>query len=171
MTYTEGASLHQDRGGSTVFARYAFDELWSFVAGWAILLDYIILVAVTALSATHYLAAFWAPLGRGVTETVLALAIIAFVGLGTVRGFSRARVRRLAGLVVADLVVQVLLVVLGLALLFDGHVLTSGIQIGDSPSWGDTSSRSGSRPWSSPASSRPRASRARSTCGAPGCGG
>jgi basic amino acid/polyamine antiporter, APA family len=138
MTYTEGASLHQDRGGSTVFARYAFDELWSFVAGWAIILDYIILVAVTALSATHYLAAFWAPLGRGVAESVLALAIIAFVGLGTVRGFSRARVRRLAGLVVADLVVQVLLVILGLALLFDGHVLTSGIQIGDSPSWGDT---------------------------------
>ena len=43
MTYVEGASLHQDRGGSTVFARYAFNELWSFVAGWAILLDYLIL--------------------------------------------------------------------------------------------------------------------------------
>ena len=39
MTYVEGASLHQDRGGATVFARYAFNELWSFVAGWAILLD------------------------------------------------------------------------------------------------------------------------------------
>ena len=46
MTYVEGASLHQDRAGSTVFARYAFNELWSFVAGWAILLDYVILLAV-----------------------------------------------------------------------------------------------------------------------------
>ena len=137
MTYIEGASLHQDRGGSTVFARYAFDELWSFVAGWAILLDYIILVAVTALSATNYMAAFWAPLGRGATETVVALAIIAYVALGTVRGFSRARVRRLVGLVIVDLVVQVALVILGLAVFFDGHVLTSGIQIGDTPSWGD----------------------------------
>ena len=27
MTYVEGASLHPDRGGSTVFARYAFNEL------------------------------------------------------------------------------------------------------------------------------------------------
>ena len=27
MTYVEGASLHQDRGGATVFARYAFNEL------------------------------------------------------------------------------------------------------------------------------------------------
>src|ERR671916_3218211 len=46
MTYVEGASLHQDRAGSTVFARYAFNELWSFIAGWAILLDFLILIAV-----------------------------------------------------------------------------------------------------------------------------
>ena len=39
MTYVEGSSLHQERGGSTVFARFAFNEFWSFVAGWAILLD------------------------------------------------------------------------------------------------------------------------------------
>ena len=64
-TYVEGASLHQDRGGATVFARYAFNELVSFIAGWVILLDYIILIAVTSFSATNYLAAFWAPLGHG----------------------------------------------------------------------------------------------------------
>ena len=64
MTYVEGASLHQDRGGSTVFARYAFNELVSFVAGWAILLDYVILIAVTAYSATQYLRVFWSPLGE-----------------------------------------------------------------------------------------------------------
>ena len=50
LTYVEGASLHQERGGSTVFARYAFNELWSFVAGWAILLDYVILIAVCAFA-------------------------------------------------------------------------------------------------------------------------
>ena len=48
MTYAEGASMHQERSGSTVFARYAFNELVSFIAGWAILLDYIILIAVTS---------------------------------------------------------------------------------------------------------------------------
>ena len=62
MTYVEGASLHQERGGATVFARYAFNELWSFVAGWAILLDFLILIAITSLSATNYLADV---LGRG----------------------------------------------------------------------------------------------------------
>ena len=47
LSYMEGASLHQERGGATVIARYGFNELWSFVAGWAILLDYLILIAIT----------------------------------------------------------------------------------------------------------------------------
>src|SRR3954447_7591347 len=72
MTYVEGASLHQDRGGSTVFARYAFNELWSFVAGWAILLDYVLLLAIASLSATNYLATFWGAAGSGGVELVIA---------------------------------------------------------------------------------------------------
>ena len=59
MTYVEGAALHRERGGSSVFARYGFNELVSFVAGWAILLDYVILIAITAFVATNYLAAYW----------------------------------------------------------------------------------------------------------------
>ena len=55
MTYAEGASIHPERGGSAVFARYAFNELVSFLSGWAIVLDYTILVAVAALTAPVYL--------------------------------------------------------------------------------------------------------------------
>src|SRR3954464_20838 len=89
MTYVEGSSLHQDRGGATVFARYAFNELWSFVAGWAILLDYIILIAVTTLTATNYLATFWSELGHGVAEILLSIVFIGYVAVRNVRGFSR----------------------------------------------------------------------------------
>ncbi len=135
MTYVEGASLHQDRGGSTVFARYAFNELWSFVAGWAILLDYVILIAVCAYSATNYAAAFYGPLGEGTTELLLCVAIIGAVATGAVRGFSSSRVRRLAVLVVADLVLQVGLVVLGLATFFSLDTLTAPIELGGSPTW------------------------------------
>ena len=46
LTYVEGSSLHPERGGASTFARYAFNELWSFVAGWAILLDYLIVMAI-----------------------------------------------------------------------------------------------------------------------------
>src|SRR3712207_1845305 len=73
MTYVEGASLHQERAGSTVFARYAFNELWSFVAGWAILLDFLILIAVTAFMTTDYTAVLWHEFHVGVAETTLML--------------------------------------------------------------------------------------------------
>lgn len=137
FTYVEGASLHQDRAGSTVFARYAFNELVSFVAGWAILLDYVILVAVTAFSATHYAAAFWGELGGGSAELAMALGIILYVAVRNVRGFSRTRMNRVAVLVIADLALQVLLIVIGLATFFEPGVLLDPIDLGSSPEWGD----------------------------------
>jgi APA family basic amino acid/polyamine antiporter len=137
MTYVEGASLHQDRAGSTVFARYAFNELVSFVAGWAIVLDYAILIAVTSFSATHYLSAFWGPLGRGSTEIFAALAIIAYVAVRNVRGFSTTRVRRITALVVADIALQLLIIVIGLALFFNLDVLVDPIELGSSPKWSE----------------------------------
>jgi APA family basic amino acid/polyamine antiporter len=137
MTYVEGASLHQDRAGSTVFARYAFNELVSFVAGWAILLDYIILIAVTALSASYYLAAFWHPLGRGVVERLVVVGIIAYVTVRNIRGFSKTRIRRIGALVVLDLALQMLVIVVGLVLFFNFHTLVDQVHLGSSPRWSD----------------------------------
>jgi basic amino acid/polyamine antiporter, APA family len=137
MTYVEGASLHQERAGSTVFARYAFNELWSFVAGWAILLDYVILIAVTAFSATNYLEAFYGPLGHGTPELVVALGIIAWVAIGNIRGFSWRRPQRVMMLVLADLGIQVLIIVLGLAAFFNLDTITDPIHLGAMPKWSD----------------------------------
>jgi basic amino acid/polyamine antiporter, APA family len=138
MTYVEGASRHQDRGGATVFARYAFNELVSFVAGWMILLDYIILIAVTSFSATNYLAAFYAPLGRGTQEAALCFGIILYVAIRNIRGFSKTRVNRIAALVIADIGIQVLVIVLGLFAFFNLHAITDTIHFGSTPTWGDT---------------------------------
>jgi basic amino acid/polyamine antiporter, APA family len=137
MTYVEGASLHQERAGSTVFARYAFNELVSFVAGWAVLLDFLILVAVTAFSATSYLAAFWSNLGEGAAEMAAVVGIIAYVAVRNVRGFSAWRARRILALVIADVALQVVLVVVGLALFFDTGALTDQVELGTSPAWPD----------------------------------
>ncbi|MFL5866433.1 MAG: amino acid permease, partial [Thermoleophilaceae bacterium] len=63
LTYVEGNSLHPERGGASTFARYAFDELWSFIAGWAIILDYLIVLAFGAFAVPHYLEAFWGVTG------------------------------------------------------------------------------------------------------------
>lgn len=135
LTYVEGASLHQDRGGATVFARYAFNELVSFIAGWAVLLDYIILIAVTAYSATQYLRVFWHPLGSSTEALLLSMAFIAWVVLANIRGFGGRRARRIGMLVIGDLAVQALIVVLGLVLFFDPHTLLAPIHLGSSPTW------------------------------------
>jgi APA family basic amino acid/polyamine antiporter len=135
--YVEGASLHQERGGATVIARYAFNELWSFVAGWAICLDYLILIALTAYATTDYVAVFWEPFDSGVPEYALAAAIVVAVAVVNVRGSSPRRFSRTALLVLADLVLQLVVLAFGLLLVFEPEVLTNPSAIAPAPSAGD----------------------------------
>jgi basic amino acid/polyamine antiporter, APA family len=138
MTYVEGAAMHRERGGSSVFARYAFNELVSFVAGWAILLDYCILLAVTAFTATNYLAEFSDPVGHGALEIVVAVGVIAVVALINVRGVSVRQLRRGLAIALADIAVQLLLIVLGFAMLLHPEAIVDSIHLGSSPTWHDT---------------------------------
>ena len=135
--YVEGASLHQERGGATVIARYAFNELVSFIAGWAICLDYLILVALCAFAATDYLGVFWSGFSEGLGEFLIATAIVLYVALVAIRGGGPRRFERAAVLVLGDLVLQLLIVALGMALLFQPEVLTDPASIGGSPSLED----------------------------------
>ncbi len=138
MTYVEGASLHQERAGATVFARYAFNELWSFVAGWAVLLDFLILIAITAFAAANYVSAFWEPLGRPVPETAVAVGIVVYVALRNVTGTrGYARRERVVALVIVDLALQLAIVAFGILLVVDLPALTSSIELGTSPHWSD----------------------------------
>jgi APA family basic amino acid/polyamine antiporter len=138
MTYVEGAALHRERGGSSVFARYAFNELVSFAAGWVILLDYAILLAVTAFTATNYLAEFSSPVGHGALEIVVAIGVIAVVALVNVGGVSVRTLRRGLTVALADIVVQLLLIVLGFVLLLHPGAIVDTIDVGGSPRWDDT---------------------------------
>ena len=138
MTYVEGASLHQERAGATVFARYAFNELISFVAGWAILLDLVILIALAALAATNYLSPFWQPLAGGPAEELVAVAIIAAVAGANLLGPSERWIRRLVPLTVVDLAVQLLVIALGVALVLNPSVLVDSVSLGSVPTWGGT---------------------------------
>ncbi len=76
VSYVEGASLHQERGGATVIARFAFNELVSFIAGWAILLDYILLIAITAFATTDYAAVLFDPVAGGLSEFLFGAAVV-----------------------------------------------------------------------------------------------
>ena len=134
LSYMEGASLHQERGGATVLARYGFNELWSFVAGWAILLDYLILIAITAFGTTDYVALFWNDFAHGAPQLLLSCAVIGYVAWVNMRGAGSRRWERAAFVVFADLAVQLLIVLLGLALVFEPDVLLHPASIAGTPS-------------------------------------
>ena len=135
MTYAEGGALHPERGGSAVLGRYAFNELVSFIAGWAIVLDYTILLAVAALTAPAYLAAFWAPLGHGTPQILIALGVIGFVALDNLTGVKVRPLRRRIVITFADIVLQALVIVLGLVLVFHPHRLAETVHLGTAPTW------------------------------------
>src|SRR4029079_309203 len=80
-------------GGASTLSRYAFDELVSFIAGWAIILDYLIVMAIGAFSVSHYLAAFWGEAGHAPAEIVIAAVVMAWVFVSNVRGLSVQRAR------------------------------------------------------------------------------
>jgi basic amino acid/polyamine antiporter, APA family len=137
VSYVEGASLHQERGGATVITRFAFNELISFIAGWAICLDYLILIAICAFGTTDYAAVFWEPLGSGAPEFLIAAALVAFVAWWNARGTAAPRYDRAVLLVLGDLALQLLIVAFGLMLLFEPEVLTDPAAIAGSPSFED----------------------------------
>ena len=106
-TYVEGSSLHIERGGASTFARYAFDEFWSFVAGWAILLDYLIVMAIGAVVISEYLSVFWDQLGEGALPDVIAGAALLFVAMSNIRGLSANRIGSVLRLSLLSIVVLV----------------------------------------------------------------
>jgi APA family basic amino acid/polyamine antiporter len=136
LTYFEGMTVHPERGGSAVMARYAFNEFWSFVAGWAILLDYLILIAICSLSIGHYLAAFWSELGSPGLDLAIAGLVLAGVAQYNYRGFA-PRGRRGVVLAMIDLLLVAVIVGLGIALVFDPGAITDTVELGSVPKWPD----------------------------------
>ncbi|HVW18749.1 MAG TPA: amino acid permease, partial [Solirubrobacteraceae bacterium] len=130
LTFVEGASLHQERGGATVFARHAFNELWSFVAGWALLLDYVILLATAVVAATSYLGAYWGEFGHGGVQVALELAFLAYVGLRNVTGFATRRAERVRMLVLVDFALHLALIVAGIVMFFSWSGLWDPVDLG-----------------------------------------
>ena len=78
-TYAEGASMFPEAGGSSSFARHAFNEFVSFFAGWALSLDYILTIAISAFFVPHYLGAFWPALTHPPGDVIGGLVVIALL--------------------------------------------------------------------------------------------
>jgi APA family basic amino acid/polyamine antiporter len=135
MSYVEGSAMLRERGGSSSFARRAFNELISFIAGWAILIDYLIVVAAAAITVAHYLTPIDMGFGEGVIEIGIAAAVIALVAALNVLGITgRTRQARLVLLAMAELGLQLLVIFVGLIVVLNPDLLTDQLDLFSSPS-------------------------------------
>ncbi len=133
-TYAEGTARFPEAGGSASFARHAFDELVSFAAGWSQMLVYVVTVAVSAFFVPHYLSIFWEPLNSNPWDIVGgAIVIVVLVALNVVGVQEAAKLS--ISLAVVDFATQVLLVVIGFALVFNPDVLVDNVHWGVAPTW------------------------------------
>jgi APA family basic amino acid/polyamine antiporter len=132
-SYAEGISLFPEAGGPAALARHAFDELASFATGWAMTLALIAAAALAALSAAKFLSVFWAPLGSGAWAVAGGLAVLAVVAGACALGLElSASVAAFAG--IADIGLQLLLVVVGVAFAFRPDTIQQDVHLGTAPS-------------------------------------
>jgi APA family basic amino acid/polyamine antiporter len=136
LSYAEGTTSIPETGGAATFVRRAFNDLVGFLTGWAIFLDYLIVIALSALFLPHYLGAAmqWGSLEHNPWDVVVGVCVV--LGVAAVRLVRRSAFYRY-GIIVAvlDLLTQLLLVVLGFAFLFSVDALTKGVSIGTHPTW------------------------------------
>ena len=138
LSYAEGTAAIPETGGAETFTRRAFNDLVGFVTGWALCLDYLIVIALSALFLPHYVGAALEVDGLRDTPWDVVVAVSAIALVGGVRLARRARLHRPAlGVALLDLGVQLLVVVLGLALLFSPETLGDGLSLAPGQDWLD----------------------------------
>jgi APA family basic amino acid/polyamine antiporter len=135
-TYTEATTMFPEAGGSSSFARRAFNEFWSFFAAWAQMLTYVITIAISAFFVPHYLGVFWSPLGESPADIFGGIIVVALLGTLNVVGVKESAGVNIA-FAVTDFLTQVVLVVIGIVLVFDPDLLIRQIDLGTVPTVGD----------------------------------
>jgi basic amino acid/polyamine antiporter, APA family len=133
-TYAEGASMFPEAGGSSSFARHAFNEAVSFFAGWGQSLDYIITIAISAFFVPHYLGAFWPALGRGPADVIGGAGLIVVLALLNIRGLGESTKLNIF-LAITDLLTQIALVILGTIVILDPSLLVRQVDLGVVPTY------------------------------------
>jgi APA family basic amino acid/polyamine antiporter len=135
-TYVEATVMYPEAGGSSSFARHAFNEFVSFVAAWGQLLNYVITAAISAYFIPHYLAVFWEPLAHAPADIALAAGLVLLLAAVNIRGTEESAKLNLV-LAVADLATQAGMTALGLILVFSPEILVDNVHLGVAPTWSD----------------------------------
>jgi APA family basic amino acid/polyamine antiporter len=127
LTYAEGTAALPEAGGSASFARHGFGNLAGFIAGWALMLSYIVTISISAFTIPPYLGFFWEPFKESpFIGTAASMGIVFFLMVLNVIGIRETSFINV-GAAMLDILTQVSLVVIGFILLFNPTVLISRI--------------------------------------------
>lgn len=136
-TYAEATAMYPEAGGSSSFARRAFNEFWSFFAAWGQMLNYVVTVAISAFFVPHYIGGlFWEELRHAPGDIIFGAGVIAFLAVVNVIGIKESAGMNV-GLAILDFCTQVLLVLVGAVLVLSPDVLADNVHFGEAPSWKD----------------------------------
>jgi len=137
-TYAEATAMYPEAGGSSSFARHAFNELASFFAAWAQMLNYTITIAISAFFVPHYLGgvAQIDALRHAPGDIFFSIVLIIALSLVNVRGVKESAGVNI-GLAVVDFLTQLLLVAVGIFLVFSPSTLIDNVHFGLAPTWKD----------------------------------
>ncbi len=136
-TYSEATSMYPEAGGSSSFARHAFNEFWSFFAAWGQMLNYVITISISAFFVPHYVGSlFWEPLRHSPGDIVFGCLVVVVLAVINVFGVKEAARLNIL-LAVTDFATQLLLVLLGLVLVFSPETLIDNVHLGLAPTWKD----------------------------------
>src|SRR5205823_6028687 len=130
-TYAEATAMYPEAGGSSSFARRAFNEFWSFFAAWGQMLNYVITIAISAFFVPHYLGGVLGvdALRHGPSDIFVGIAVVLVLAAINVRGVQESAFVNI-GLAVADFGTQLLLVLAGLVLVFSPDTLVDNVHFG-----------------------------------------
>src|SRR2546430_9532399 len=134
-TYAEATAMYPEAGGSSSFARHAFNEFWSFFAAWAQMLNYTITIAISAFFVPHYIGGlFWPALQHSPGDVLFGIGLVSLLSVVNVVGVKEAAGLNIV-LAVTDLATQLLLVIIGVVLVLSPHTLIDNIHLGLAPTW------------------------------------
>ena len=142
LNYAEGTAALPHAGGSSSFARRAFNQPIGYIVGWVQLLNYTATASISAYFAIGYLGVFgkYVPLfdllrhndAAHVAATAVLIGILIAVN---VIGIQESSAINLV-LAFTDLITQFVLVILGIILLLNITTVIHNIHLGLAPTWG-----------------------------------
>jgi APA family basic amino acid/polyamine antiporter len=136
-SYAEATAMYPEAGGSSSFARRAFNEFWSFFAAWGQMLNYTITIAISAFFVPHYIGGlFWEPLRTAPGDIIFGIGVVIVLAAINVFGAKESTGVNVT-LAVVDFATQLLLVLIGAILVLSPDVLINNIEWGVAPTWKD----------------------------------